>query len=126
MDTFLPVITTGSVFAAIIVLDGIKHTYSYLPVHIVLGILCVFIVSYIANTIGVGTAWAIVLVPFLFVFIGLLMEMFSSTKSANAPAAPNPYFAASPTAPAPASVKPSATCGGPSSSCLNPATVQSA
>ena len=135
MDSILPTITTGSVFVAVILLDFVRQTYDFLPVHIVLGGLSTVVMFYIANNVGVGVAWTLLLIPFLFVFIGLLIEMTHSTKKASADSPYISTYVASSVPSIPSAIlssnlmpigAPVNACGSSSSGCLNPASVKSA
>jgi hypothetical protein len=80
MDSLLPVLITASIFLAILLLDFIKKLYSYTLLHTCMGIVSVLIMMYIGTTIGPGAAWALLLAPFLFVFLGLLLEQYTSRR----------------------------------------------
>lgn len=72
MDTFSPVIVTAAIFVSLFFMDLFNHNYKYLPVHAVTGLVCIMIVSALTQQGFYGTAWLLVLSPFLFI-IGSIM-----------------------------------------------------
>ena len=101
MDIFSPTTVTTAAFLALFFIDLYNYNYKYLPVHAVAGFFCVLVVAALCQEGYYGTAWLLVVSPFLFV-IGSLMvrdhrvEVSESKTLHPTPKvntyAPAPYF----------------------------------
>jgi hypothetical protein len=98
MDSFNPVTVTTAIFLAIFFMDLFNHRYKTLPVHALVGFFCIMLVSMLYQLKLYGTAWLLVLTPFLFI-IGSIMirdhRIFLSDSTTLQPnSAPNKHCAA--------------------------------
>lgn len=72
MDTFFcpPALTTAAIFVAILSLDLFKGDYKLMPAHSILGFVAVILMGLLCQR-GAGlSAWILLLVPFVLLFLG--------------------------------------------------------
>jgi hypothetical protein len=72
MATFTPQIVTAAIFVAVFFIDLFHYNYKYLPVHALIGVFCIMLVSALYQQGFYGTAWLLVASPFL-IIIGSIM-----------------------------------------------------
>ena len=71
---FGPVMFTAAVFLAVFFMDLFNHNYKNLPVHALTGFFCIMIVSMLVQLRFYGTAWLLVLSPFLFIIGSIIIR----------------------------------------------------
>jgi hypothetical protein len=98
---FGPVMFTTAVFLAVFFTDLFTHNYKNLPIHALIGFFCIMIVSMLVQLRFYGTAWVLVLSPFLFIIGSILIRDHriylsdSNTLRPNSPKTvfdPAPYY----------------------------------
>ncbi len=68
-----PGLVTVAIFIAIVVIDLFKQEYSYIPAHVLLGIVA-SLLMYTLCSVGVGiVAWILLILPFLLIGFGYLI-----------------------------------------------------
>ena len=70
----LTVIVTASLFAALVVLDLLRHDYQLLPGHTFFGILCVLAMSILEQNNYSNVGWGLLLTPLVILLIGWWMQ----------------------------------------------------
>ena len=85
----LPGVTTAALFIAFIMLDLHNRDWARVPGHALFGVFAVLLMLFICERAGEGTAWLLLIAPFLFVGIGYIIRKLSaSSSSSNNPVIP--------------------------------------
>jgi len=101
MDSLNPVTVTTAIFLAIFFIDLFNYRYKTLPIHALTGFFCIMLVSMLYQLKLYGTAWLLVLSPFLFIIGSTIIRdhrIFLSDSKTLQPTpipnkfAPAPYF----------------------------------
>jgi hypothetical protein len=66
----LTVIVTAALFAALVLLDLLRHDYELLPGHIFFGITCVLSMSVLEENNYANVGWGLLLTPLVILLIG--------------------------------------------------------
>lgn len=64
---FDPVTLTTAIFIAILFMDLFAYNYEDLPIHALIGLFCIMVVSALVQSNMHGTAWLFVASPFLII-----------------------------------------------------------
>jgi len=98
MDAFNPVSVTTAIFIALFFMDLFNHKYKNLPVHAVTGFFCIMVVSALYQARLYGTAWLLVLSPFLFIMGSIMIRdhrrYLSDLNTLHPNQSPNKYSSA--------------------------------
>jgi tetrahydromethanopterin S-methyltransferase subunit E len=82
-----PVVISAAIFASIVFLDLFRHEYKRIPVHAILGVFTVVLMSFLCDTNRFLIAWIILFTPFIILGLGLMIRNRNKGSTAY-PAAP--------------------------------------
>ena len=111
MKVYYPALTTGAIFASLLVLDIIRRQSKVFIGHLIFGAIAIMLMVYLSQNDAEFVAWGIFLVPFVILLIGFLIGYFNAAPgttttviaSVVAPVAPTNSCAPAPaSSPAPA------------------------
>jgi len=69
-----PVIISGTIFTSIVFLDLFRHEYKRIPVHAILGVFAVVLMSFLCETNRFLIAWIILFTPFIILGLGIMIR----------------------------------------------------
>jgi hypothetical protein len=82
-----PVIISAAIFTSIIFLDLFRYEYKRIPVHAILGVFTVVLMSFLCETNRFLIAWVILFIPFIILGLGIMIRQRTMGHIAY-PAAP--------------------------------------
>ena len=95
MNILNPVMVTTALFIALFFTDLFNHNYKNLPIHALMGFFCIMLVSALYQSRLYGTAWLLVLSPFLFIIGSIIIRDYrtalSESKTLHPNEVPNKY-----------------------------------
>jgi len=83
-----PVTISAAIFVSLIFLDLFRHEYKIIPVHAILGIFTVVLMTFLCDTNRVLLAWVLLLTPFILLTIGILVRQRNTTVAQEYPVSP--------------------------------------
>jgi tetrahydromethanopterin S-methyltransferase subunit E len=95
-----PVIISAAIFVSIVFLDLFRHEYKVIPVHAILGVFTVVLMSFLCETNRFLIAWVLLFIPFIILGLGIMVRSRNMLTIPSYPAEPietkdtrgGPYF----------------------------------
>jgi hypothetical protein len=78
MKVYYPALTTGAIFASLLVLDIIRRQSKVFIGHLIFGAIAIMLMVYLSQNDAEFVAWGIFLVPFVILLIGFLIGYFNA------------------------------------------------
>jgi succinate-acetate transporter protein len=69
-----PVIISAAIFVSIVFLDLFRHEYKRVPVHAILGVFAVVLMSFLCETNRIFIAWILLFIPFIILGAGIMIR----------------------------------------------------
>lgn len=69
-----PVIISAAIFVSIVFLDLFRHEYKIIPVHAILGVFTVVLMSFLCETNRFLIAWVLLFIPFIIIGLGIMIR----------------------------------------------------
>lgn len=69
-----PVIISAAIFVSILFLDLFRHEYKRIPIHAILGLFTVVLMSFLCETNRIFIAWILLFIPFIILGAGIMIR----------------------------------------------------